>query len=73
MEVVLGATEWPFPPRCPQGGALPGRRPTARPHRGKEERLTFESESIDTLSHIQFARWLIYIFIIQAEHRCLKL
>lgn len=46
MEVVLGATERPLPPRCPQGGTLPGRRPTARPHRGKEEgRLTFKSES----------------------------
>lgn len=36
MEVVLAATEWPLPPRCPQGGSLPGRRPTASPHRGEE-------------------------------------
>lgn len=41
MEVVLGAAEWPFPPRCPQGGALPGRRPTACPYRGGETKLLF--------------------------------
>lgn len=43
MEVVLGATKWPFSPRCPQGGSLPGRRPTARSHRGKVVRVTFRS------------------------------
>lgn len=37
MEAVLGATKWSFPPRCPQGGTLLGRRPTTCPHRGKEE------------------------------------
>lgn len=56
MEVMLGATEWPLPPRCPQGGALPGRRPTTRPHRGKEESFTFNlhilSESIHMLSNV---------------------
>lgn len=39
MEAMLAAAEWPFPSRYPQGGALPGRRPAACPHRGKKTKL----------------------------------
>lgn len=62
MEVVLGATEWPLPPRCSQGGALPGRRPTACPNRGEHTEWLFswlDWASFHTLlvSTLIFFKW----------------
>lgn len=73
MEVVLGATEWPFPPGCPQGGALPGRRPTACPYRGRETKLLFGKVYMDwaTFEHYfgllddvcEYVCWCLFVWV----------
>ena len=71
MEVMLGATEWPFPPRCPQGGALPGGRPTARPHRGKKKRGSHSKAEVLLWATFSFLDYLFCLHLNWAHLKCL--